>query len=255
VGGDKARPTIDFIFIGKFIFIKMNNYENAIAYIEEQEATDISYVKIGDNNKNLIVSFGSNGHDGFERKTSLMKLRFEKNNFDVLYLRDECKWYLDGLKGIGKNINCTIAFLKKEFAKYDKVCCVGNSAGGYASLLFGSLLKIKQIVAVDPQTDLSYLINELGRKHSFRRNLRSLSRSRHTRTTWNKYNKIANVLSEDVLCNVLSLKDENYNRFWMDLVLHGKYHYDQIKHFPNVIKFESMEEVLLLIEKFLEETS
>ena len=39
-------------------------------YSEKQEATEISYVKIGNNNKNLIVSFAGNGHDGFERKTS-----------------------------------------------------------------------------------------------------------------------------------------------------------------------------------------
>tara|TARA_B100001057_G_scaffold496959_1_gene599827 strand:- start:18 stop:1037 length:1020 start_codon:yes stop_codon:yes gene_type:complete len=255
VGGEQNQTQNAFIFLGKIIFIKMVNYEDAMKYIEEQEATDISYVKIGDNSKNLIVSFASNSHTGFDKKTSLMKLKYQRNNFDVLYLRDDCKWYLDGLNGIGENIDSTIAFLKKEFTKYEDVLCTGASAGGYASLLFGSLLKIKQIVAVDPQTDLSYLINELARKHPFRKNLRSLSRSRRTRTTWNKYNKIASVLSEDVLCNVLSLKDENYNRFWMDLVLHGTYHYEQIKHFPNVIKFESMEEVLLLIEKFLEETS
>ena len=83
----------------------MDNYKNAIAYINEQETTDISYVKVGSGNKKLIVSFGSNGHDGFERKTSLMKLRFEKNNFDVLYLRNRHQWYIGGLKGIGKNIS------------------------------------------------------------------------------------------------------------------------------------------------------
>mgnify|MGYP000400607273 FL=1 len=53
----------------------MVNYDNAIQYIETQEASDISYVKIENNNKKLIVSFASNSHDGFERKSSLMKLK------------------------------------------------------------------------------------------------------------------------------------------------------------------------------------
>ena len=103
----------------------MDNYENAIAYIEEQEATEISYVKVGDNSKNLIVSFAGNGHEGFMRKSSLMTLKYERNDFDVLYLRNPFKWYLGGLNGIGKNINCTIAFLKTEFATYNKVLCIG----------------------------------------------------------------------------------------------------------------------------------
>ena len=67
----------------------MDNYDNAIAYIEEQEATEISYVKVGDNSKNLIVSFAGNSKPYFQRKTSLMTLKYERNDFDVLYLRNQ----------------------------------------------------------------------------------------------------------------------------------------------------------------------
>ena len=101
----------------------------------------------------------------FQRKTSLLELREKRNDFDVLYLRNRGKWNIGGLKGIGKNINHTIAFLKKEFAKYDKVICVGGSAGGYASLLFGSLLQVDSVVAMDAQTDLNYLIDRLSPKN------------------------------------------------------------------------------------------
>ena len=37
----------------------MDNYADAIKYIEQQEATNISYVKIGNNNKKLVVGFGT----------------------------------------------------------------------------------------------------------------------------------------------------------------------------------------------------
>ena len=237
----------------------MVNYENAMKYIEQQEATNISYVKIGNNNKQLIVSFASNAHTGFERKTSLMELKYKRNDFDVLYLRNQKKWYLGGLKGIGKNINHTIAFLKKEFAKYDKVICVGTSAGGYASLLFGSLLNVNCVITIDAQTHLQYCVDNLpGGTGDGKTNL--MKRSKECPATWSKYNKISNVLNNNVSYTVYYKGDDYYqkrnelignNR---PLVLHGDYHYDQIKHFPNVSTFNS-EVVIPLIEKFLEETS
>lgn len=229
------------------------NYENAIAYIETQEATNISYVKIGNDNKKLIVCFASNAHDGFERKTSLIKLKFEYNNFDVLYLRNQRGWYLGGLKGIGKNINHTIAFLKKEFSKYDKVITIGQSAGGYASLLFGSLLKVNKVITVIAQTDLQYCVDNLPDGHIGKKNL--IARSKECPVTWSKYNKIVNVLNENVSYNVYYNGNENCKKGG-DLVLHGDYQYDQIKNFPTVSKINSTvgpEQVILLIEKFLEE--
>lgn len=38
-----------------------------------------------------------------------------------------------------------------------------------------------------------------------------------------------------------------------DLVLHGDRHYDEIKNFPTVSKFNSMDGIIPLIKKFLEE--
>ena len=232
----------------------MVNYDNAIQYIETQEASDISYVKIENNNKKLIVSFASNSHDGFERKSSLMKLKYERNDFDVLYLRNRRRWYLGGLNGIGKNINCTIAFLKREFAKYDKVMCVGNSAGGYASLLFGSILNVNEVTTINAQTDLQYVKNKLNQPNL-------INRSKQCPVTWSKYNKIVNVLNNDVSYDVFYNGDDFW-KMWSEsednvgpLVLHGDYHYDEIKHFPNVSKFNSKRDIIPLIEKFLEETS
>ena len=227
----------------------MDNYKDAMQYIETQEATEISYVKIGDNNKKLVVSFASNAHTGFEQKKSLMQLKYQRNDFDVLYFRNKDKWYLGGLNGIGKNINHTIAFLKKEFSKYDKVLCNGFSAGGYASLLFGSLLKVNKVITINAQTDLEYVNNKLNI---------FAERANECPITWNKYNKIVNVLNDVVSYNVYYEEDDHWQthhkRFeFMNLVLHGNYHYNEINHFPTVSKFNSEEEVIPLIEEFLEE--
>ena len=231
----------------------MVNYDNAIQYIEQQEATEISYVKIGNGNKKLIVTFGSNQHDGFDRKKSLMELKYERNNFDVLYLRNQYKWYLGGLNGIGKNINHTIAFLKKEFAKYDQILCVGSSAGGYASLLFGSLLNVNFAIAINAQTDLQYCVDNIDPHNNHQRIQKQnlIKRSKQCPVTWSKYNKIVNVLNGNVLYNVFYKGDANSNNPY-DLVVHGDYHYEQIKSFPNVTKVQAKG---LGIIKFINEAS
>jgi hypothetical protein len=232
-----------------------DTYENSLQYINEQEATNISYVKLGQGNRKLIISFAPSGHvskDYFFRKSSLVKLKYHRNDFDLLYLRNIKQWYLGGLTGIGENINHTIAFLKKECMIYDKVICHGNSAGGFASLLFGSLLKVNHIVTVDPQTDLEYCLCGWSKKH--------LERVIEEHPgTWSKYNKLSNIFNDNTSYNICytgnkSIIDQiDQGRVTKhSLILHGDYHYDQIKHFPNLNKFESSEDVIPLIEKSLD---
>ena len=72
----------------------MSDFNIAMNLIEQQEKTEISYCKVGENSKKLVVAFASNMHRGFERKTSLMQLKYERSDFDVLYLRNQFKWYL-----------------------------------------------------------------------------------------------------------------------------------------------------------------
>jgi hypothetical protein len=224
----------------------MDNYESAMQYIETQEATKISYVKVGEDNKKLIVCFASNHHLGFERKTSLMEHKYKKNNFDVLYLRNRLGWYLGGLNGIGKNMTHTIAFLRKQFANYDKVLSIGTSAGGYASLLFGSLLKVNEVIAINPQTDLQYCIDNMFTEQQAWINLCNKTES----VAWKKYNKIADVLNDEVSYNVFCKGSENCIHT-QDLALHGDYHYDQIKYFPSLSKLETHAEIFSTIYKFV----
>jgi len=238
VGGSKARPKIAFIFVDKFIFIEMDNYENAMKHIETQEASDISYVKIGDNNRKLIVCFASNQHHGFAPKSSVMKLKYERNDFDVLYLRNAVKWYLGGLKGIGKNINCTIAFLKREFAKYDTILCTGSSAGGYASILFASVCNADMCIAYIPQTDLEYAIaNCLPTKTEFESDelkcgideptLASLGESKIISfESFNKYKNLRNVINSITKYYIHCEDTFNGN--------HGKHHCENLSDFENV---------------------
>ena len=216
----------------------MDNYDNAKKHIEAQEATEISYVKVGNGNKKLIVSFASNEHHGFERKSSLMKLKYERNDFDVLYLRNNGKWYLGGLSGIGKNINHTIAFLKKEFSKYDDVITIGSSAGGYASILFGSECNANTVIAHTPQTNLEYSIaNCLPTKTEFESaelkcgiyepTLASLGESKIISfESFNKYKNLRNVINS-ITKYYIRCEDNDHGQ-------HGQHHCENLSDFKNV---------------------
>ena len=168
--------------------------EEALKYIEEEERKKVAYCKVGDSAKKLVLHFASNNHTGFERKTSLMELKYQRNDFDVMYLRNRRRWYLGKLVGIGSDIDDTIKFLQKEFSKYDKVVCSGGSSGGYASLLFGSLLGVEAVVAYQPQTDLDYVEKHLGNYY-----VHLKKKKAQCPDTWNEYNNISELLNKNVL--------------------------------------------------------
>ena len=63
-------------------------------------------------------------------------------------------WYHKGLDGLSTNIEETKTYLETLFQKYQKVVIMGISAGGYAAILFGSLLKVAHVIAFVPQTIL-----------------------------------------------------------------------------------------------------
>lgn len=93
-------------------------------------------------------------------KEILLKDRYEwfgiriKNAAKYIYLRDIHKqWYLTGINSKLSSPEKLYDFLKKETEGY-RVLCIGSSAGGYAALLYGSLLKAEIIYAFSPQIEL-----------------------------------------------------------------------------------------------------
>lgn len=72
-----------------------------------------------------------------------------------IYLRDPNQsWYHGGLPGISKDIVETVDFLQKliDFYNISNVVIVGNSMGGFAAILFGTLLNAQTVHAFSPQT-------------------------------------------------------------------------------------------------------
>jgi hypothetical protein len=201
------------------------NNVKSLEYVEQQEKTSIAYARVGDKSKTLVISFGSNYHAGFMRKTSLIDLKYNKKyDFDIFYLRNKHKWYLGRLNGIGKNISDTISFLKEQTQNYKKIITIGSSAGGYASFLFGSYINADVSIAIDPQTDLEYLVERLPKKNGPANNLRYLKE--HDKNTWKKFSNLKNILSPNVKYYMCCKNGRD--------VLHGVHHYNVIKECSSV---------------------
>lgn len=103
----------------------------------------------------LIVCFG--GLAGSMAKIPVFEFRNFLNkttpNYSSLYLIDtEQCWYHKGLKGHTHNILSTVRYLRNIIRSYSEVTFMGVSMGGYAAILFGSLLNIKNVIAFIPQT-------------------------------------------------------------------------------------------------------
>ena len=114
-----------------------------------------SELKIINNSDKLIVSFGG-CLQHFKDKQTFEFYNFLNKNFSsydkYFYIDIHFKWYHKGIDGISSNIDETIIYLKNIVKDYKEVCFVGTSAGGYAAILFGSVLNINKVLAFIPQT-------------------------------------------------------------------------------------------------------
>jgi predicted esterase YcpF (UPF0227 family) len=122
--------------------------------------------KIMDKNKNLIICFGGmalqfGGILPFEFLNYLSSIY--KNNCDLIFYIDEHQcWYHKGIKDITNNIDETILYLNNiiKDGNYEKVIFMGTSAGGYGSILFGSLCdNVNNVISFIPQTIIKNPIN------------------------------------------------------------------------------------------------
>ena len=244
LGDIKENSPKNMTNLVKDIFVKMN-----LEQIELVEKTDISYCRIKTNSETLIVSFTSLNptHRGFERKSSLLNLSRECP-IDILYMRDRKHWYIGPLNGIGETIEDTIRFLETECRKYKKVVMVGGSQGGYASILFSSILKTFGCISIIPQTNLHicYKYKPKGR------NWRKVSKLE----SWKKYADLNPYINNETKYYILPGDGKLNSRMrglrLLNTVEHGIHHFDNISMFLNVNKIENENELShgeIVIEK------
>ena len=159
------------------------------------------------NSETLIVSFAGNaklfgGIPRFEFVQFLKQFEVSKH----FYLDEHSDLYHKGLC-VTSSIDETVTYLKNEIKHYKRVLFLGNSGGGYAAILFGSLLNITSVIAFIPQT--------------IRRNPTNIDE---------KYRDISKYINDSTkyyLYGDLSVSNINDP--------HHISHCERISHFPNVI--------------------
>lgn len=149
-----------------FVFQTDSDIVNQV--YNEKDNYIIEYNETGDK-KYCAVYFSSNdiyypNNEEIFRKRIIEKDFFEwyntriKKAYKHIFVRDVFKqWYLCG---INSNINSQeklFDFLKKETFGYN-IINVGSSAGGYAAILYGSLLKAEKVLAFNPQFEINSLL-------------------------------------------------------------------------------------------------
>lgn len=115
------------------------------------------------------VYFSSNNIYCPNDENTFIKKIIQRNHFEWyhsriskaykhVFIRDIFKqWYLAGINSTIDSPLELIEFLKKETKGY-KIITIGSSAGGYASILYGSILNAKKIIAFNPQFELNSLL-------------------------------------------------------------------------------------------------
>lgn len=113
---------------------------------------------IKENSENLIICFGGmalqmQGILPFEFLNYLSKT-YEKNTDLYFFIDKKQCWYHKGIDGITKNIDETVVYLNNIInnSSYKKTLFMGVSSGGYASILFGSLCNVSNVIAYIPRT-------------------------------------------------------------------------------------------------------
>ena len=103
----------------------------------------------------IIISFSGRYHP----KTGEIRFEFtaflEKyfNNIDRhFYIDSYSNSYHNGIEGISGSIDETAEYLQAIIRPYRKTIFMGVSQGGYAAILFGSLLSVGAVIAFIPQT-------------------------------------------------------------------------------------------------------
>lgn len=74
----------------------------------------------------------------------------------AIFVRDVQKtWYCEGISVKHPTIKAVVSLLKEIIPDNCDITCVGNSAGGYAAILFGHLLCAKRIFNISGGIDIS----------------------------------------------------------------------------------------------------
>ena len=130
-----------------------NNYK--IYKISSEHKISTSHIK-----NNLIISFA---HPFTDNKTlsdmfnmdniDIKKLKY---NSDIIFFHDIYNsYYNKGLYGLSNSVDTTSYYINNIIKEYTNVIFIGYGIGGYAALLYGSILNITSVIVIYPIIDIN----------------------------------------------------------------------------------------------------
>jgi hypothetical protein len=139
-----------------------------------QAPKDGIHLDLDHDSSTLVVAFAGlrgflGGFPAFEFRKILGSV-----NVKSAFLRDHhAAWYHRGVVDIGPDIDAVVARLRELSADAERVVMIGNSAGGYAALLFGALLDC-ETYAFSPQAFIDPQLLREADDHRWDEELESL---------------------------------------------------------------------------------
>lgn len=137
-------------------FFPVSKRENISLFIDNSDINDVLMIcfsgmdgkRTGEHYNNKGLSDLSEVADVNLKKFDYQGFAHGNKNYNFLLLRDlyNC-WYQINTK---EYINIILDVVRSR--SYKKVVCIGTSAGGFAALMFGQLLKAHLVFAYSPQT-------------------------------------------------------------------------------------------------------
>jgi pimeloyl-ACP methyl ester carboxylesterase len=142
--------------------------------------TDVSFsLDMESDARTLLLAFG-----GLNRQIGMPPFEFFSLTRDIpvkrLFVRDPRQaWYHCGMPQHGASLMSVADSLRGLIARHDveRLVVVGNSAGGYAALVFGTLLGAETVLCFAPQTVLDLKVLAAAGDHRWDDNLRPHART------------------------------------------------------------------------------
>lgn len=217
------------------IFSQKNKFDQAPSNVEE-EVDKNGFFELNCNGEVTFIVFGGimqgvglPGLPPFEFARSL-----QEKGYNVLFVRDiEQAWYHFGVKGMGDSIPSVIENIKERIPNLDKCITMGNSMGGYASLLFGHYLDTPIRLAFSPQTFMDQENRHYFNENRWAKQIASVHRTMPNAATLDLSNILTNT-------DAPLKKGKNYI-FYGKMATLDKIHAERLKTSPSTDLYEISE--------------
>jgi hypothetical protein len=116
----------------------------------------------------LVVAFQAHENTVFGTTVDEFKGVLSQLNYDTLRINDTTgNFFFNGIDGTYDSMEKVLSKLSEYISGYTKTIFIGNCGGGHASILYGTMLNVDNVIGFNPTTYLdqtTLLLNEDGRE-------------------------------------------------------------------------------------------